>query len=641
MKNIDYALVEEKRPPMYTAMKYWGKKPHNIWGAYIDTYTKENGIMLDPFAGSAIAAFEAVRQGRKAIAFDINPLTSFIIDVYSTKFDIKEFKNAVDKIIKTISSDKIYNFCFQTVCKKCNSDRAVVQHTKWNNGKIYEYGVVCHECNKRYLVKDADNQNHISQEMADMEIPFWYPTDSFYDSPSFTEAFKKNIGGNDFSHIWTKRNLYVLSYIFHEISKLENVSIKKQLLFGFIQSLHLSSKMCVPRREDSKRSFSTSWGRSAYICSKRQMEMNPLLLFESSCLGKQSVKSALSNIEQHIGKVPKSVFVDTKKDLLNATDFDIIYGIIDINKISDYIPNGSIDFIITDPPYGGLVQYMDLSQIWLVWLKKYDNRYVPDIDSEITIKKGIKDITDYTERFTNGIKNLYSVLKSDGKVVFTFHNKDLMVWNAFLRSISKAGFKIEKIIHQQNRRTGESNVANPYGTSASDFYIRCSKSEYVKQIKTSKDEFENFIVDRAVNIIKARNEATPYQILFNGLLSEISKAGFDLENFDENIHYFLEKHIGDVFTIEKNNELYGHLWWIKDYKPDEYSAIPLSERVDKTVLSLFKEKKSLTLDEVLGEIFKNYPNGLTPDIKKIDEYIKKYAYKSGKKWVYKENGAMQ
>lgn len=24
MKNIDYALVEEKRPPMYTAMKYWG-----------------------------------------------------------------------------------------------------------------------------------------------------------------------------------------------------------------------------------------------------------------------------------------------------------------------------------------------------------------------------------------------------------------------------------------------------------------------------------------------------------------------------------------------------------------------------------------------------------------------------------------
>lgn len=641
MKNIDYALVEEKRPPMYTAMKYWGKKPHNIWGTYIDTYAEKNGVILDPFAGSAIAAFEAVKQGRKAIAFDINPLTSFIIDVYSTKFDIEKFKKSVEEIVNKISNDETYAFCFQTICKECGNERAIVQHAKWENGRIYEYGVVCHKCKKRYLAKDIDNQNFISEKMLDKEIPFWYPTDLFYHSPSFTETFKKNIGGNDFSYIWTKRNLYVLSYIFHEIIEIKNIDIKKQLLFGFIQSLHLASKMCVPRRENSNRSFSTSWGRSAYICSKRQMEMNPLLLFESSCLGKQSVKSALSNIEQHIGKTPTSVFVKTKNDFINATDYDIIYGIIDINKISDYISEESISFIITDPPYGGLVQYVDLSQIWLVWLKKYDKKYIPDIDSEITIKKGIKDITEYTDKFTNGIKNLYTVLKPDGKIVFTFHNKDLMVWNAFLRSISKAGFRVEKVIHQQNRRTGESNVANPYGTSASDFYIRCSKSEYVEKIKTSKDVFENFIVDRAVNIIKARNEATPYQILFNGLLSEISKAGFDLENFDENIHYFLEKHIGDIFTIEKNNESYGNLWWIKNYNADEHSVIPLSERVEKTVLSLLKEKQSLKLDEVLAEIFSKYPNGLTPDIKKIDEYIKKYAYKSGEKWVYKENGAIK
>jgi 16S rRNA G966 N2-methylase RsmD len=65
MKDIDFALVEAKRPPMYTAMKYWGKKPHNIWGAYIENYTSENDVILDPFSGSAIAAFEAVKCGRK------------------------------------------------------------------------------------------------------------------------------------------------------------------------------------------------------------------------------------------------------------------------------------------------------------------------------------------------------------------------------------------------------------------------------------------------------------------------------------------------------------------------------------------------------------------------------------------------
>ena len=142
------------------------------------------------------------------------------------------------------------------------------------------------------------------------------------------------------------------------------------------------------------------------------------------------------------------------------------------------------------------------------------NKYFPE--KEITIKKGIKDIDEYSRDFTDGIKALYNVLSDEGKIVFTFHNKDLKVWNAFLRSISKAGFKIEKVINQQNKRTKKSNVENPNGTASSDFYIRISKSHYVKRIKTSKDSFENFIVDRAVSIIKSRNEPTPYQILFNG-----------------------------------------------------------------------------------------------------------------------------
>ena len=66
-KHINYALVEDVRPAMYKPMKYWGKKPHNMWGAYIENYTSENDVILDPFSGSAIAAFEAVKCGRKAI----------------------------------------------------------------------------------------------------------------------------------------------------------------------------------------------------------------------------------------------------------------------------------------------------------------------------------------------------------------------------------------------------------------------------------------------------------------------------------------------------------------------------------------------------------------------------------------------
>jgi DNA modification methylase len=88
-EELNYALVEDTRPPIHTAMKYWGKKPHNIWRKYIENYTPENGIYLDPFAGSATSVFEAVKANRKVIAFDLNPLTSFIIEVFSSDFNKK------------------------------------------------------------------------------------------------------------------------------------------------------------------------------------------------------------------------------------------------------------------------------------------------------------------------------------------------------------------------------------------------------------------------------------------------------------------------------------------------------------------------------------------------------------------------
>ena len=633
MKDIDFALVEEKRPAMYTAMKYWGKKPHNIWRSYIETYA-DNGLVLDPFAGSAVSAFEAVKAGKKAVALDLNPLTAFLIEVYSSEYHPDQFEKACERITHKILSDITYKTYFTVKCPHCGHQLANLQNCKWESGELYEYGIVCPACHTRTLVTSADTRFVKPIPTEQIEIPFWYPDDLFHDSPSFSDSFKNNIG-KTFDKLWTKRNLYVLSFIFNEILAESDKAIQLQLLFGFIQTVHLCSKMCVPRRANAKRAFSTSWGRSAYLYSKRQMEMNPLLLFESNCLGKQSVNSALTNVKEHIGKVPKSKYIYTSKDIDVHDDCDIFYGTIDIKSLKNYLTKESISFIITDPPYGGLVQYMDLSCIWLVWLKKYDTKYTPAIDREITVKKGQKSIEQYNKDFTKGIKNLYYVLKNDGKIVFTFHNKDLMVWNAFLRAISEAGFQIEKVIHQQNKRTGESNVVDPYGTSASDFYIRCSKAPTVKKSKTTKDEFERFVIDRAIHIIKSRNEPTPYQILFNGLLSEISKAGFDLENFDDNLHTFLEKHTDDLFEITETGKIIGNLWWIKGYQASSSKTPPLSQRVDKTIKDLLDTHAALTTEDVLAEIFARYPNGLTPDIRNIEIYISKYAKKVGNKWVRK------
>ncbi len=639
MKDIDFALVEGTRPPLYTAMKYWGKKPHNIWREYIKTYTPpETGLYLDPFAGSAMSAFEAVKAGRKALAFDLNPLTTFLIETCCGPFNKHEFRQKAEQIIDLLSQDPVYLKYFSTECRQCQKP-AIVQNFKWENQALYELGVDCPHCEgKLYTALPEESDRSQAKSMEDMDIPYWYPKDPFPSSPSISANFISRIGGQHFYNLWTKRNLYVLSKIFHHIQQINQPSIKNQLLLGFIKTLHLCTKMCVPRRAGAQRPFSTSWGRSAYISANRQMEMNPLLVFKNSCFGKQSVESALLSLKKYLGKIPKILYVDKSNKSHRQKNFDIKYGILDINTISGFVDEGSIDFILTDPPYGGLVPYLDLSMLWLVWLKKTDARYEPDLQSEITIKNK-KNLTDYNLKFQKAMKNLYKVLKPTGKAVFTFHNKDIKIWNAFLKAIRLSNFKIEQVIHQQNKRTGESNVANPYGTSGTDFYVRCVKEPADKLRNSSSDqqEFVTKVIETAKELIAQRNEPTPYQILFNGILSEISSSGFDIEDFDINIKKILEKKVGSVFKISsKKDNGAGKYWWFQ--KPSDHIKYPdrdLNDRLEWTISSFLRNKQSVSFDDVLAKIFIKYPNGLTPEVKSIGTVLKKYGRKAGALWHYK------
>ena len=638
--DINFALVEETRPEAYTAMKYWGKKPHNIWRAYIQNYTSENGTFFDPFAGSAISAFEAVKAGRKAIAFDLNPMTSFFIEVFSSKYDSETFRKVSDDIELLILADDVYKKHYEVECELCHEPTAKVVNYKWDGGRIYELAIQCDNhkgrYGHRYLLVPSGAEQELSLSQTGVSVTDWTPQDEFRGVSSFSANFISNIGGNKFTNLWTKRNLYILSKIFHYIENIEDKNLQIQALYSFVQTLHLTTKMCVPRNPAANRAFSTSWGRSAYLCAARQMEMNPLHVFLGSCFGKQSTDSSLKSLKAYIGKNEiKTLRVDRSNRGNRSTNYDIKYGAIDALTLDDYIDEKSVDFVITDPPYGGLVQYLDLSTLWLVWLKKIDGRYVPNFEAEITVNN-LSSIELYRSKFTQALKKVHKVLKDDGKIVFTFHNSDIAVWNSFLNSIMIAGFKIEKVIHQQNRRTGESNVANPYGTSGTDFYIRCVKSPSAT-FNTDKGEFEHFVLTKAINIIAQRNEPTPFQILFNGLLAEISSAGFDVEDFDQKIEKFLSQHVGEVFELTDNDiHKGGNLWWFT--KPENYIKYPdkkLTDRVEETVINLLRRKGAVSYDDVLGEIFVKFPNGLTPSINSVVKILHKYANRSSDKWVYK------
>src|SRR5881275_800230 len=76
LEAIPAARQEEARH--YGVHPYFTRRPANVVRAYIERYSREGDVVLDPFGGTGVTAIEAFLIGRRAIQNDLNPFANFI-----------------------------------------------------------------------------------------------------------------------------------------------------------------------------------------------------------------------------------------------------------------------------------------------------------------------------------------------------------------------------------------------------------------------------------------------------------------------------------------------------------------------------------------------------------------------------------
>lgn len=630
LTDINYPLVEETRPRLYQAMKYWGKKPHNIWRRFIEHYCPPGGLVIDPFVGSGIAAFEAVKAGRRAVALDLNPLTSFMIEVTASKFDEPKFRAAAERIKDAAESSKVYQ---EHYIRTRNGAEATVLNYRWEKDRLV--GVAIDLSGERSLVP-ADKDDVAAASAIDaLDTDRWYPTESLPPHPSVTHRFIRDVGGNSIEHLWTRRNLVLLSEIFDGIINETDPNLRLQLASAFTQTLHLCSKMVIPRNTAANREFSGSWGRPDFLIRRRRMEQNPVDVFWRSCVGRQGVVPMMRDAAATLPGDLRINDVRVSRGLRKRAHIN--YGAVDVADLLDFVPSGSADFVITDPPYAGLIRYLPLSVVWLSWLVRLDPKYTPNLQSEISVvRNSTTSRQTYRARLRNAFQNIHRVLKDEGKLVVTFHHQDVREFNDFILAVKGAGFIVDKVTHQYNRRSGESNVANPYGVSASDFYVRCVKRRVI-DFTDRQSELERYIIDTAITIIGRRNEPTPYSFLFQSLWPELLQAGFvQPQDSRDEVTRVLNANAGPgrIFRRQTNPDpRVGDLWWFNN--PAEHVSHPdrpLQSRVADSVLAYMRRHTAAKLDDVIADLFREYPNGLTPDPRTIGSVLERCAYRAQGKW---------
>ena len=120
------------------------------------------------------------------------------------------------------------------------------------------------------------------------------------------------------------------------------------------------------------------------------------------------------------------------------------------------------DLVVTDPPFGGLLHYSELSDFFYVWLrlvlrknypKEYGGEYTPKTLEAVANRarqpgqdeeKGIDNADAFYQRLlTECWKEAGRILKPSGLLSFTFHHSEDAPWVSVLESLFDAGFFLE------------------------------------------------------------------------------------------------------------------------------------------------------------------------------------------------------
>ena len=287
------------------------------------------------------------------------------------------------------------------------------------------------------------------------------PTEGRYDNRPVSYGFK---------HYWqlfNERQLYCLSLILREILSLKDRMIKEFLLLAFSDCLASNNMLC--SYAFGYRKLTPLFGLHAYRMVNRPVEGNVLGagLGRGSFIkcvrklvdGKKYCKNPYEAFYGKSGFVPIHTGESIEVTITEETGawYSGEARCLLLNQSSERIRglrDGTIDLILTDPPYYDNLPYSELSDFYYVWLKqafseeadRWKARSTPYRDSLLVSEATLDQHRRYTAGLTNVFKECRRVSRPNGMMVFTFHHRRPGAWLALYSALHDADWRVSNVM---------------------------------------------------------------------------------------------------------------------------------------------------------------------------------------------------
>lgn len=282
-----------------------------------------------------------------------------------------------------------------------------------------------------------------------------------------------NRGIDNYLDLFSSRQLLYLQHAIAGIATLDtDARLKLAMLIS--TSTEFNSMLCGYKGASKRRSgiIRHAFAYHAYVFPYTAIENNPLHpsrasgtlnnLFESRIV--RGRKWAENPIERQLtGATPLQMEIVGERDAgeeqktfaalkKGEQKFLLLQG----SSANLSLPDASVDYIVTDPPYFDSVQYSDLSNYFRVWLAKL---LPTEVDWAVALGETAvdqrKNGDDQYEQLLSGIfAECGRVLKADGgRLIFTFHHWNPKGWAALTTALKLANFRLMNhyVIHAENK----------------------------------------------------------------------------------------------------------------------------------------------------------------------------------------------
>lgn len=485
-------LVARRTGPLYNAFSYPTKIDPEVIGVFIAAHTSPGQSVLDVFGGSGTTGIAAslcdrptarmqqiareagldVEWGpRTAHVYELSPIGALVGEVMACPCDPDAFRSAARDVLTRARSDVedwyaaaapdgtpgriryvIWSEVLRTPC--CGNETSLYDASVRLAPASMEPCFVCAHCavdlrvdaceRVKESVLDPVTGDWIERrrrvpvriygrsgtatwsrgptpedskvlDLVPMRPADWVPAGEVEWGDLYRSGYHQGI--SRFHHFYTRRNLAVLARLWALASEQTDPAVRKALQV-WVLSYNASHSTVLSR----------------VVAKKSQKDL--VVTGAQSGVLYVSGLPVEKNVIDGLNRKIRTLYEALSLTFASRSTVHVTCG----SSTQLHLADDSVDYVFTDPPFGGYIPYAEINQINEAWLGRLTDRA-----SEVIVSSAQdKTVSEYGSLLASVFCEVSRVLRPDGCATVIFHASQPAVWEALGEAFASSGLVVDK-----------------------------------------------------------------------------------------------------------------------------------------------------------------------------------------------------